>query len=50
MNEINESVSTLKRNNAQEIEKLKTDQQQNTRDVSFLNINQYDNFKEYKLN
>lgn len=50
MNEINESVSTLKRNNAQEIEKLKTDQQQNTRDVSFLNINQYANFKEYKLN
>ena len=50
MNEINESVSTLKRNNAQEIEKLKTDQQQNTRDVSFLNINQYFNFKEYKLN
>ena len=50
MNEINESVSTLKRNNAQEIEKLKTDQQQNTRDVSSLNINKHVNFKENKLN
>ena len=46
MNEINESVSTLKRNNTQEIEKLKTDQQQNTRDVSFLELNQYFDFKE----